>query len=358
MPQPPETGFELLAERADWPGAWHRVEENHGGPGSDGVTIEEFESGLESELRMLAEELASARYRPLPLIEIEVEETIRSWSKHSGAGEILKRKRRILRVPTVRDRVAQTAIAQIIEPWIEEQLEDSSFGYRRGRGVQDAVEEVRKWYLQGFHFVVDADIDDYFDSVDHGRLIEKFKQSIDLPLRIAMIKMNPAASTPQRRRTGERTLQNLTRLITLWTQAEVWNGKEIYWLTRGLPQGSVLSPLLSNLFLDELDEHLLGNGFKLVRYADDFVILCKHSGEANDALKLTEHKLRQLGLALNREKSKVTRFDDTFKFLGVFFWKDVAMLPFGGRVRERTFLRSPPPLPPDLARQYRMTVKT
>jgi retron-type reverse transcriptase len=372
-------GFcELFPDRTRWTEAWCHVKENHGRAGADGVSIEQFEAQLDEKLTRLCKELEAMTYHPWPLLELKVEESIFAGApgRPGGKGELLKRKQRFLRIPTVGDRVAQGAVLQIVGPWIEEQLEACSFGYRHGRGVQDAVEEVRKWHVRGFRHLVDADIDGFFDNVDHGRVLNKFRSAIEIPLRVALLKRlkdeptipgnsrkRPSPDHTRQRRikdggddlekTIRRIVSDLTGWTTMWVQAEVWDGKKITWLKRGLPQGSVISPFLANLFLDELDEALLAQDLKLVRYADDFVILCKTPQQAEQALRLTEQKLAQLHLGLNPSKTLIRKFDDSFKFLGVFFWKDLTMLPFEKRIRERRVLSLPPPLPRELAKQYR-----
>lgn len=369
--------FELFPDRAYWTEAWRRVKENHGRAGVDGMSVEQFEARLDDKLTRLWRDLEAMTYHPWPLLELNVEESIYAGAagRPGGKGELLKRKQRFLRIPTVRDRVAQAALLQIVGPWIEEQLEACSFGYRQGRGVRDAVEEVRKWHVRGFQHLVDADIDGFFDNVDHGRVLDRFRRAIEVPLRVALLKrlngeqtipgnrpVRPSPNPARQRRieagdddfekTVGRIGSELTGWITMWVQAEVWDGEKITWLKRGLPQGSVISPVLANLFLDELDEALLAQNLKLVRYADDFVILCKTPRQAEQALRLTEQKLAQLHLGLNRSKTSIRKFDDSFKFLGVFFWKDLTMLPFEKRIRERRVLSLPPPLPAKLAKRY------
>ena len=438
----PSALFAALRHTISLTFAFERVKANQGRAGSDGVSIQQFEQNLNQELKRIGRELETMTYHPWPLLELQVEETIFAGaaSRPGGRGGVLKKKRRALRIPAVRDRVAQAAVLQIIEPWIDEQLESISFGYRHGRGVADAVEEVRKWHVRGYQYLVDADIDAFFDHVDHGRVLAKFRHAIEVPLRVALIRAleksfdsitnslsqsppknknvlvapafseaggscaismedresNPSSRTSppsdlsetaradslsgdsstssDKSRRLENTpalpkhitisdvqfdqvlegiLRELTGLITQWVQAEVWDGRQISWLKRGLPQGSVVSPLLANLFLDELDETLLGHDLKLVRYADDFVILCKSPHQAEQALNLTRQKLAELHLGLNASKTSIRTFDDSFKFLGVFFWKDLTMLPFEKRIRERRVLSLPPPLPPELTKRYR-----
>lgn len=284
--------------------AWRRVKDNQGCAGVDRVTIEEFESGLLYELPRLQRELADGRYRPLPLLRILVD-------KSNG-------ETRALCVPTVRDRVAQATALHHIEPILEAQFEDCSFAFRKGRSVRAAVYRIKKLYEKGYRWVVDADIDAFFDSIDHALLLAKIDHYI-----------------PD---------QWLRWLLRLWIQAEVWDGKVVTKLTRGIPQGSVVSPILANLFLDDLDEELLRRGMHLVRYADDFIILSKEQAQAEVALEVTDKILELLRLDLNEEKTAIVHFDHGFTYLGVLFVRSLIMVPFEKASRQRKVLHVPPPL--------------
>jgi hypothetical protein len=132
-------------------------------------------------------------------------------------------------------------------------------------------------------------------------------------------------------------------LIALWVKAEVYDGEKVYVLEKGIPQGTVVSPMLANLFLDEFDEAMLAEGFKLVRYSDDFIVLAKSRERAEDALELTEDVLARLKLALDEEDTHVTEFKDGFKFLGLIFLKDSIFAPFDRPKREKKVLYMPPP---------------
>lgn len=193
--------------------AFLQVKENHGCAGVDGITIEEFEIDLPKNLSELANELKHKQYSPLPLLKIIVD-------KGNGEG-------RALCVPTVRDRVLQTAVLHVIEPILEKEFEDCSFAFRKGRSVKQAVYKIKGYYEDGYRWVVDADIDAFFDSVDHALLIERVKRFI---------------------KDAE-----VVRLIEMWIKAEVWDGENLIVIDKGIPQGSPISPILANLFLDELD---------------------------------------------------------------------------------------------------------
>ena len=282
--------------------AFLRVKENLGSAGVDRVTIRAFERNLKKNLLLLGSEIRQKTYLPLPLLKILVDK---------GNGES-----RALCIPTVRDRVAQTAVLQLVEPILEKEFEDCSFGYRKGRSVKQAVYRIKEYFDQGYRWVVDADIDAFFDSVDHNLLMAKIKRYI--------------------------TDNDIIDLIHLWIKTDVWDGASIQEIVKGIPQGSPISPILANLFLDELDEDLLKKGYKYVRYADDFIVMCKSPDKAKEALEFTEDVLEKMMLTL--DESDVVSFDQGFKYLGVLFVKSMIMVPFDTQKRQRKVLYYPPPL--------------
>jgi RNA-directed DNA polymerase len=287
--------------------AFERVEASKGMAGVDGVSIGMFRRELAWNLQGLACELADGRYLPLPLLQILV-------AKPNGSP-------RVLRVPTVRDRVAQAAVLEVVGPLFEAQFEDVSFAYRKGRSVKQAAYRIKELRDQGYLYVVEADIDSYFDSIDQELLEKRVQRVIEDP--------------------------DLRRLLRLWVRAEVYDGQKVFTLETGIPQGSVVAPTLANLFLDDLDETLLACGHKLVRYSDDFVILAKTLPEAERALELTEEILESLHLALDVEDTSITHFSKGFKFLGLIFTEEAILAPFDRPPREKRVLYIPPPF--DLA---------
>lgn len=290
--------------------AFSRNRENQGCGGADGVTLGEFQGDLDARLGELRDSVIAESYWAWPLRKVEVE-------KRPGSTE-----RRTLLIGSVRDRVLQTAVAAYMEVFLEAEFDDCSFGYRRGRGVRMAVERVHALFSKGYKWLVDADIQSFFDSVDRSLVLNRL-----------------ATLVPD---------ETAVRLCHLWLDYAVWDGLHLTRPTLGIAQGAIVSPLLANLCLDTLDDRVTAAGIKMVRYADDFVVLSKSGPAAERALKLTEETLASLHLRLNTEKTRITRFSEGFKFLGVIFLKDLLAQPWkpGERKRLKVF-SSAPPLPPN-----------
>lgn len=253
--------LETLAE------AWGRVRANKGGPGGDGVTIANVEPSIDGKLRALSEALLSQRYRP---------QRVRRAPIPRPNGE-----RRWLAIPAVIDRIAQTAALIAFGPDIDARMCESSWAYRPGRGVDDALAAVHGAFADGFCWTVDADIKSYFDSVPHQRLLEDVSIWID----------------------DARVID----LISLWLAS---------FGRRGIAQGAPISPLLANMFLHPFDRLLSAAGRRVVRYADDFVLLARDESSAKEALVLARRLLRDRGLKLNSAKTKVVPPGAECVFLG------------------------------------------
>jgi CRISPR-associated protein Cas1 len=260
--------------------AWLRVRENGGGAGADGVGLERFGEDLLARLSKLRSQLKSGQYVPDPLLRIEL----------PRAG----RAPRLLAVPTVRDRILQTAVAQVLNPILDPTFEAESFAYRPGRSVRDAVGSLIEARDAGFTWVVDADIAAFFDNIPHDELLAKL-----------------TAILPD---------TSVQPLIASWLATPIKTSNGFVRSERGVPQGSPISPLLSNLYLDDFDEVMTAHqNRRLIRYADDFVILAADQPTAEFALEEAGLWLAGAGLSINFEKTRIVTFEQGFVFLGVRF---------------------------------------
>jgi group II intron reverse transcriptase/maturase len=249
--------------------AWRRVRSNGGGPGGDGVTLETFGRDLDTNLTHLANTLLSDRYRPGPMRRLRIQ-------KPSGKG-------RTLSIPCVADRVAQTAILTAITPALDARMADESFAYRPGRSVAQALTVARALIARGLVFIVDADIERFFDSVPHRPLLYELAIWLDDPALLALIGVCLGAFSTS---------------------------------GRGLPQGAPLSPLLANLYLHPLDRVLAAAAIAGVRYADDFLLLCPSRERAERARTLAAQALKDRGLRLHPEKTRIVHASVGVTFLG------------------------------------------
>jgi group II intron reverse transcriptase/maturase/CRISPR-associated endonuclease Cas1 len=287
--------------------AWARTEESDGCAGVDGITLSRFNDYLDVELNRLSEELITDTYEPLPVVRFLAE-------KRDGG-------HRPLCVLAVRDRVAQNAVIAHILPRFEAEFEVCSYAYRKGRSVQQALAQIEQLREAGFTWVVDADITAYFDNVDHGLLMSRVRELVGQP--------------------------PVLKLIEKWIAPKVYDGHVITQMEKGLPQGAPISPMLANLYLDTFDEQMLHSHQKLVRFADDFLVLCKSRPRAEDALRLTKSLLSGLRLTLNDEKTRVTNFAEGFKYLGATFTRSLVLVPPPRRnvAALQADVLMPPPLP-------------
>jgi RNA-directed DNA polymerase len=262
--------------------AFERVKANQGAAGVDHVTVEEFERHLEANLEKLSQALAEGSYRP--------QAVRRHWITKLGSKE-----QRPLGIPTVRDRVVQTALRAVLEPIFERDFAAQSYGFRPKRGCKDALRRVDTLLKQGYTWVVDADLKSYFDTIPRKELIERVKAKVSDG---RMLKLLEAFLT-----------QGVLEEMNLWTPEA------------GTPQGAVISPLLSNIYLDALDHAMAGKGIEMVRYADDFVVLCGTEGEARQALEEVRRWTAQAGLTLHPVKTRIVDATQAggFDFLGYHF---------------------------------------
>jgi len=262
--------------------AFERVKANDGAPGVDHVTVRDFEAHLEENLARLSRSLRDGTYRP--------QAVRRAWVPKPG-----RKEKRPLGIPTVRDRVAQTALRSVLEPIFERDFAEHSYGFRPGRGAKDALREVARLLREGHSWVVDADIRSYFDSIPRERLLARVAEKI----------------------ADGRVLA----LLGAYLEQEVMEGLARWTPEAGTPQGAVISPLLSNIYLDPLDHKMAERGYAMVRYADDFVILCRTEAEARRALAEVEAWMEEAGLRLHPEKTRVVdaREPGGFDFLGYHF---------------------------------------
>jgi len=262
--------------------AFARVKANAGAAGVDHVTVKEFAGHLEANLEKLSRTLADGSYRP-PAVR-------RVWIPKPGSKE-----KRPLGIPTVRDRVVQAALRAVLEPIFERDFAAQSYGFRPGRGCKDALRRVDTLLKQGYRWVVDADLKSYFDTIPHQELMERVKAKVVDGRVLSLLE--------------EFLRQGVLEEMNFWTPEE------------GTPQGGVISPLLSNIYLDALDRHMAAGGFEMMRYADDFVVLCRTPDEAQQALEQVQNWTAAAGLKLHPVKTRIV--DATpkggFDFLGYHF---------------------------------------
>lgn len=253
------------------------VKKNRGSPGIDGITIDEFESRLEEELSQLKNELESWSYKPKPVRRVEI-------PKPQGGV-------RILGIPCIIDRVVQATTKQLLEPILDPQFSGSSYGFRPGRNQQQAVLAAKKYVMNGRQYVVDIDLEKFFDKIHHDRLITRLSMFIEDKQILRIIGM---------------TLRSGVMINGLVTRS-----------TEGSVQGSPLSPLLSNVVLDELDKALEERGHKFCRFADDCNIFVRFESDGKRIMtEVTKFVEKRLKLSINQEKSKVAK-SKFVKFLGM-----------------------------------------
>jgi RNA-directed DNA polymerase len=261
--------------------AFARVAANRGAAGVDHVTVAHYAKDLDANLKRLSDDLRHGTYRPQAIR--------RHYIPKPGS-----REKRPLGIPTVRDRVVQTALRLVLEPVFERDFARHSYGFRPGRGCKDALRRVDELLAAGHIHVVDADLKSYFDTIPKDRLLALIGQKV--------------------------SDGRILALVAAFLEQGVLDGLEEWTPEQGTPQGAVCSPLLSNIYLDPLDHLMAERGFEMVRYADDFVVLCRSSHDAAAALAVVQQWTADADLTLHPSKTRVVNaLDDGFDFLGYRF---------------------------------------
>jgi RNA-directed DNA polymerase len=262
--------------------AWEAVRRNRGAAGVDKVKVDAFQAKLDDNIAKLSSDLKQGKYVPKPVKRVEIPK---------GPGQT-----RPLGIPCVRDRIVQKAVLMVIEPIFENQFLDMSYGFRPGRGARAAVVEVERLIAEGYVHVLDADIKGYFDSIPHDKLMDRVKEHI--------------------------SDRQLLAILESWLQQDIMTEVDRWKPMSGTPQGAVISPLLANLYLHSLDLYITSKGYKMVRYADDFVVMTKTANEARAAQMFVEAWVERNGLTLHPDKvhrGNCLKRGKGFEFLGFKF---------------------------------------
>ncbi len=256
--------------------AWEKVAQNRGGAGVDGETISDFAGNQAVNIYQLLHAVADGSYQPSPCKQLII-------SRKNGT-------QRELKVPTIRDRIVQQALLNVLSPLMEEKFLPVSFAYRPKLSYINAVEKIADWRDMGYVWVLNADVDKFFDNIDHYRLLKEIRLHLDDP--------------------------GILCLIKSWISVGLLTPEGLILPQKGIPQGAVISPLLANIYLHEFDGLVSATDLKIVRYADDFLIL-SHSQERIMEAKLEViNLLESMGLTVNIEKTQITNFERGFRFLG------------------------------------------
>ena len=265
--------------------AWKRVRSNRGAAGVDQQSVEMFERHAQKYLDELHRELREGSYRPSAVQ--------RQWIPKPGTSQ-----QRPLGIPTVRDRIVQSALRHVLEPIWEAKFVDQSYGFRPERSCKDALRRVDELLHKGFTWVVDADIQSYYDSIDHDRMLAEVEKKV--------------ADGKVLRLVEALLEQSVMEETSKWTPEE------------GIPQGSTIGPLMANIYLHPVDEVMVREGYEITRYADDQVILCRSQQEAEAALVLLRKEMTERGLTLHPEKTQLVDMSQPggFDFLGYHFERD------------------------------------
>jgi RNA-directed DNA polymerase len=299
--------------------ALETVTARRGAPGVDGQTTAAVSARAEEEIALIARLLQEGRYEPKAVR--------RTWIDKLGSAE-----KRPLGIPTVRDRIVQSALLHILEPIFERDFAEGSYGFRPGRSARQAVEAVEQSLARGGTWVVDADLKGYFDSIPQEKLLERVREKV----------------------ADGRVLALLEKFLN---QGVMETGKGWEPTSQGTPQGAVISPLLANIYLDSLDHEMALRGRQMTRYADDFILLCQSETEAQEALAEVRQWVEAAGLTLHPEKTRIvnTAAGESFEFLGWHFergykWpREKSQQKFKETIRKRTQRNSGRALPKIIA---------
>jgi group II intron reverse transcriptase/maturase/CRISPR-associated endonuclease Cas1/CRISPR-associated endoribonuclease Cas6 len=276
--KPAKTHLDFILEKKNLDAAFLHISENIAAPGISEELDDRFAEKNENDFENLSDEIAKGMYNPSDL-----------------KGVILPKegnKIRALAIPVFKDRVLQRAVVQILGESIEHLLEENSFAYRKGFSRLNAARAINDAHKNGFRFILESDIQSFFDNVDWHILNKKLE---------ILFRNDP-----------------ILAILKKWIECDViFNGTRIK-RSKGLPQGAAVSPMLANLYLDEFDESLQ-NDFKLIRYADDFVILCKSKEQAEEALIKVKESLKNLDLEIKPSKTHIISFEEGFQYLGYLF---------------------------------------
>ena len=284
--------------------AYQQVKKNKGAPGIDGITIQAYGENLHENTEILHLELKTGTYEPSPVRRVEI-------PKPDGSS-------RPLGIPTVRDRVVQQALVNIIQPIFEKDFHPSSYGYRPGRSSQKAIAKAERFMNRyGLKHVVDMDLSKCFDTLDHEQIIDKVNRKI--------------------------SDGSVLKLIKQFLKAGIMKNGEYAQSQTGSPQGGVCSPLIANIYLDDFDQKMKAKGIRIVRYADDILIFAKNAKHARKNMQIAKHILEdELKLTINQKKTTITNVEKGVAYLGVIIWENkVTINPkrikrFKDKIRELT----------------------
>jgi CRISP-associated protein Cas1 len=279
--------------------AWERVAAKNGCAGVDRETVAHFAKNAETYLARMRRSLASGYYHPMPLRQLFIPKKAGGW--------------RELGVPTVRDRIVQNALLNILHPLLEPQFEACSFAYRPGRSHLMAVRQIAHWRDRGYEWVLDADVVRYFENILWQRLLDEVSERLAAP--------------------------EVLSLISAWLSVGVLSKEGLMFPQKGIAQGSAISPILANVYLDDFDEIVTATGLKLVRYADDFVVMSRSQRRIIEAKEEVAELMNGMGLQLHPDKTRIVDFDHGFRFLGHAFAGKVIVKTEEGRRKNEEDMR-------------------